>query len=393
VIRLTKPYDIMTWDWRYKIGLQPSLKQTIRDKINILPKKQKELYQDLIFYFNQYISLHSILEKLHSPTEKQWDQLNFPTISLTKGKLLWIPPLIQEPIERLMNEIIVVNPQFEDILRELFDHGVHAGKVPDYKQQFSIIFGHYFPKVIDHANNLAPFSYQTPKQMIDEQDILPFAEKTLDEIIHNETINQAYGTFNIENYETTIKKNIGGFAEFWPREINDNNTDELVLIINENSLNYADLELTLYHEVYPGHGHFYEWARNKRSFPFFDHGANALIEGWATYVEWHTVNNEYARYLRANAKRNLELLKANTSKQSVNEKLETLYNDSRRSNTENQAKYSLIYFSQYPGFLESYYLGAYWLDYKITAGDFSAPKDFLQHLVDQGAWGDFFKLW
>lgn len=75
-----------------------------------------------------------------------------------------------------------------------------------------------------------------------------------------------------------------GFGAYWPRELLTSDSDLLELSLNEDALVESTLLETLAHEV-AGHALHYELLRRVVP-PFFDHGALALIEGWATSAEW-----------------------------------------------------------------------------------------------------------
>lgn len=155
---------------------------------------------------------------------------------------------------------------------------------------------------------------------------------------------------------------------------------------NKDALNRDDFEYTIYHEIYPGHGQFYNYARmNSTTIPKFDHGAMSLIEGWATYCEWNVKDTSYSRSLKERGKEFLDIsiLKSIGCK----DKIELIYNRNiKRGYTKEQAINSVLYFSQYPGFLESYYLGALCIEEIVNSKAFGKPLKFLEYLNDK-TWG------
>lgn len=92
------------------------------------------------------------------------------------------------------------------------------------------------------------------------------------------------------------------FAEYWPVALasppdkGEVSRDRLVIFDNGNMHQDGVLRTTLAHEVL-GHGVFYQSALTLDP-PFFDHGAIGLIEGFATWCEWHASQSPHGRHFR-----------------------------------------------------------------------------------------------
>lgn len=164
-----------------------------------------------------------------------------------------------------------------------------------------------------------------------------------------------------------------GFAEWWDSSLNEGN-DLLRLFINADSMYENDLLYTIQHEVYPGHGHFYHMSKGSGS-PVFDHGAMTLVEGWATYAEWHAQPSSYTEATRHNAL----LLLQDTIHLSGSERAATVLTHKREQGySAEEGLRTLEYVSQYIGFLESYYWGALWFEQVFDKLSIITPAAFLR---------------
>ncbi|MBB6451625.1 hypothetical protein HNQ94_000046 [Salirhabdus euzebyi] len=380
---------INLWNWRYEISLYPEMKRQVENEVYKLQPEYKNLYINLINYYYSFISFDIILNALEPSTTKNFNELGFDELSILRKKIKYIPTLIRKNQKRRMEYVCEINPQFSEILNDLFKQGCRQTKNLDYSYPFKIMFGKYFNEILSYTQQLEKLQKNEKQEKIHSSKLMEFINSTIKKATNDLNLHKRFGEYSNLEYKIEITERNGGYAEWWARELSDEDKDKLVIIKNQNTLNKDDLELTLYHEVYPGHGHFYDAARRQRKHPFFDHGALCLIEGWATYCEWNTVNSDYASYLRSNAGAYFKLLDRGKD---IDELLYELFKKQLKHNTEKQALYAITYFSEYPGFNESYFMGAYWLDYKINIGDFSNPVDFLEFLSVK-PWGDFFALW
>src|SRR5690606_3808951 len=168
-----------------------------------------------------------------------------------------------------------------------------------------------------------------------------------------------------------------GFGEYWPVELRAEPQDALRLFRNPDARWQGVLHLTLIHEVL-GHALFYEFLRRARS-PWCDHGAVALIEGWATWAEWRL---HPARIGPDQATLSwLELLDVSAGDAEGAVRQVTR----RQGYSEARALRSLVSFSQFPAYQLSYVLGALWFDLRAEG---RAGPDVLFEL-DGEPLGDF----
>ena len=75
--------------------------------------------------------------------------------------------------------------------------------------------------------------------------------------INNSLLQEKFGVSMVNNNFAIEVENGNGFAEWWDRGLTNTQSDKLVIHKNLDSLNSNDFSYTILHEVYPGHGHFY----------------------------------------------------------------------------------------------------------------------------------------
>ncbi len=149
-----------------------------------------------------------------------------------------------------------------------------------------------------------------------------------------------------------------GFGEYWPTELSADATDRLVMHYNPDSARADTLRATLAHEV-AGHAAFYTAVRNLGA-PWFDHGAFALVEGWATWAEWHLAP------IAAPGPETFGLIGLLDAEcDEVSRRVPQLAR--ARGYSDRAALYSLMLFSEHPGLQLSYVLGGLWLTRELGA--------------------------
>jgi hypothetical protein len=188
---------------------------------------------------------------------------------------------------------------------------------------------------------------------------------------------------SIPDFNTALSSG-AGFAEYWPTTLTGADQNRLIIYDNPDQLGYENFQATIAHEVL-GHGTFYAFASQANA-PFFDHGAMALIEGWATWCEWEASAPQFGHYLRAvrcSALRRFSLRDPGEIERQIEADTVLLgYSSS-------VAASSIENFFQYPGFGYAYSLGALWFEDRLREEE---PRHFLESMRGQ-PWGDFFALW
>ena len=114
----------------------------------------------------------------------------------------------------------------------------------------------------------------------------------------------------------------------------------------------------------------------------------SLIEGWATYCEWNTYPSAYVNAIKHNA---LAFLWESMNLP-CDDFADSIVNRNKKKKKPFK-KYvtNLIYSTQYVGYIESYYLGALWMELVFNNGQFT-PKSFLD-MLSKNSKGEFFRLW
>lgn len=377
------------WDWKYKLLLSESTFNKTSDFIKDLKSEEKKIYKAITDFYCEFYSFDVLLDLLMKEETESNKILALASKNIDKA--LRVPPILKGYYIKKINSAFkndgYLKKQLTQMLLSIIDEKNTFSSTDEIQ---SIIYGHYYP---DIKRTIIQKGIVTEKtdNLIQTQNIELYTKKFLSEIENDHKIVSDFGRCIIPDYEIQIAKG-KGFAEWWDRDLIDGEKDLLVLYDNKDAMNLDDFEYTIYHEVYPGHGQFYNYARQtSNTIPKFDHGAMSLIEGWATYCEWNVRNTYYSSSLRERGKMFLDisLLEPDSSE----EKITKIYNSKiKRGYTHDQAINSVLYFSQYPGFIESYYLGAICIENMINNKVFCKPADLLEYLKDK-TWGELFALW
>lgn len=377
------------WDWKYKLLLSESTFEKVSTFIKDLKSDEKNIYKSIIEFYSSFYSFDVLLNLL---SEQGADRKKIMSLATkNREKAIKVPTLLKnyyiEKIKTINVKDIYIEEELKYLLSSIIDDNTSCIKTDKIQ---NVIFGKYYPEIKKSILINNPISEKN-KDLINVKDIKAYTEQLLSSIKKDKEVVSNFGKCLIGEYDINVIKAIG-FAEWWDKDLTNENKDLLVLYDNKDALNRDDFEYTIYHEIYPGHGQFYNYARmNSTTIPKFDHGAMSLIEGWATYCEWNVKDTSYSRSLKERGKEFLDIsiLKSIGCK----DKIELIYNRNiKRGYTKEQAINSVLYFSQYPGFLESYYLGALCIEEIVNSKAFGKPLKFLEYLNDK-TWGELFALW
>ena len=323
-----------------------------------------------------FFSITQLIDAIKNSPEKENDLISFAVSQA--DRLIYTPNLLQKHIAPAM----ATNKR----LASLIDISRHSSYHPDYQGFCSELYG---PLFLDIERSIYKVS---EKEIVDHGDgvntlnIPTFVQTELNDITHCESIHKNSGKPCLKNYDIEIQ-NSQGYAEWWDRSLLNGQRDKLVIKINQDSMYKNDLIYTLYHEVYPGHGHFYNRLAHNPVCGF-DHGAISLIEGWATYCEWNTLPSAYISSIKNNA---LLLLKESFS-HTGDDRADKIYNLKRALGySAEESLRTVLYTSQYIGYLEDYYLGALWIESYLKHRD-KTPYEFLEMLANKTV-GEFYKIW
>lgn len=303
--------------------------------------------------------------------------------AVNQDKLIFTPALLHDTIKK---RIASLPEACQKEVCHLFDVSCTSCYHPDYQQYCGVVFGQLFSNIVEAAIAGAESTKIDHGRPLSSSELIPFVEQEMKKLTTDKKIIGRFGCCSLDTYDTEMS-NDTGYAEWWDRELLGGERDKLVLFTNSDSMFINDLKYTLIHEIFPGHGHFYHCLAHN-SGHLFDHGAMALIEGWATYVEWNTVPSAYIQQIRQNGCAYLASCFSHTGDalaQSILDRKRALgFSDAESFRT-------ITYATQYIGFLESYYMGALWFELYLAKMQID-PVDFL-NMVKYGNVGEFFSLW
>lgn len=344
---------ILTWDWKYRVYFDESVRQEVLDFLPLLSVDECRVYEELIAFYTTHFSLTQLLDAIDRQP-LQSDALitkaiaNLNQLILTPS-CLWVGLSARAHDKRILH---------------MLDKGVDFSK--DYWKLNPDYCGDFMSATID---------LPIPHGERFSDSITTEFSKLYSALQSNEILISKFGACAIKDFDICLDKD-AGFAEWWDKHISNTEHDTLVLHDNADARYYNDFVYTVLHETYPGHGHFY----NTITTPVFDQGAMSLIEGWATYVEWNSIPSPYASACRHNAMvflHNSYSLSADDFANSI------VARKHQQGYSKQEALRSALYATQYPGFLESYYLGALFFEHSNMS---------LRELNERHC-GELIKLW
>lgn len=377
------------WDWKYKLMLSESTFERVQSFVKELKIEERRIYQSIIDYYSSFYSFDTFLDLIIESGTQSKRVIEIASKKIDKA--LRVPKILkdyyEEKIKTNFSEDEGIREYLNNMLLEIIDDRKSCRSTDEIQ---NIIFGKYYTGIKSSLLDSKVITEKV-KQLIEVDDVKMYVQQLLANIKNNQDIIAKFGRCMIQDYNINVIKG-SGFAEWWDKDLIGEMKDLLVLYDNMDALNKDDFEYTIYHEIYPGHGQFYNYARiNSNIIPNFDHGAMSLIEGWATYCEWNVNDTFYSNSLRERGKEFLRI--SLLDNRECIEKIKYIYeNKLKRGYTTDQAINSVLYFSQYPGFLESYYLGAICIEEMIRNNVFDRPIQFLEYLKDK-TWGELFALW
>lgn len=369
---------IDSWDWHYRVGFDQALAGKVKSIANGLEHKAEEriLLQQLDI-FSSMVSISALCDALEESPERFHELLG----GINTSRLLFVPsslaPALQDRIELLPKRLESEKKNITDLLSK----AVTSRFINYHKDIFEPIFGNELNGLTHKSLSKMP---PAPKdKLIDQLDLKKTVSLLLAFLMHGGHFSELIGDMALPDFEIVFKEG-PGFAEYWPAELLESTSNQLIVFDNPDQLRVGTLQTTLAHEVL-GHGVFYE-AESSYAPPYFDHGAMCLIEGWATWCEWNasaTPHGEYSRTARLFGLRHFY-------EKNVDELLGSISNDIRSLGySDDTVRSGLMYFFQYPGFSLSYTLGALWFE-KTFQG--VQPFNFFESLKER-PWGDFFQEW
>ena len=369
---------IDTWNWRYKVSFDVPLYEKIEKSINEIshPSSQKIMI-DLLNIFSEKLSVSELVKHCLNEVNDVQSALD----AASRATPLFLPNFLSEEFCLKVRKSQKLKKTEKN---ELIGIIKSANETPFYnihREIFESIFGSYLDTLLKNSvDEIAP---PVKKLDISDKSILEVSKiiiRSLDDITPP-FLKEA--TKFIPNYEIEVKFD-KGFAEYWPKSLTNLERDKLVIYDNNEHQGFQDLQATIAHEIL-GHATFYNFIKEFNP-PFFDHGSIAFVEGWATWCEWITSNQEHAEHLRSSRCQSLKTFDYLSTTKIQNHIIDAT---SQKGYSKNFAKASIEYFFQYPGFRLSYTLGAVWFEHRLTN---LKPLEFFDSIKNE-PWGDFFALW
>lgn len=383
----TMKNKLLIWDWKFRCYFDSEVADSVLEFITHLNQNEQRVYTKLLNYYTSHFSFQQLLDAIDSDLSKEkvyLDKANSnidQMYTMPKGLFTYYRKKVTEGNYTYKEELIL-------LLRKSVSLQNNQAKDKFAVSVLVPIFGSHF---ISSMRKYVKAKSGSPKvQGLKNQ--IPVAElrgyctnKIIKYQKDSHTI-QKYGKFH-NDFSMKFTKDTDHYGEYWDRDLTDKDKDLLVIAVNKSSICQKNLDSTLVHEVYPGHSHFYNRLAHNQ-FPF-DHGATALIEGWATFCEYDAkgykgLPNNY----RLLVKYLLRLDKPHQFEESCNKIYEIMLAE---SGSKNIALSTLISATQYRGYLESYYIGAMWLlTYCNKTG--KTPSYFLNKLSNRNV-GDLFNAY
>lgn len=377
------------WDWKYTISFKKDVSDFIIEKLDLLDSSEIQIYKTWISNMKSFVSLHQLLSDLSSESYNTWEETGFLEPQEIINKLLYVPKRIRPIMKALFLSAVKCNPKLEKEISLIYNNSLlKEDKGINFNLIIQNLFGSKFESIQAEMPTGQPHKIEKPK-IPNNVLIKDLFLSYYNDAKQSKYVSDYFGKSMVPlDFEVKVDEDIG-YGEWWDRDINKTDTDTLIIHNQPDSANLYDIQLTSYHEIYPGHGHFYNVARAIKENCFFDHGAMMLIEGWATYCEWNTSDLGYSKDLKLKAADWLRMSSLNIN---MEEKAELVYSKRIELGSSSEgALNDIVYLSQYPLYIEQYYWGAFFFEYAFK-NIFKSPKEFLEYMKGKN-WGDFFDLW
>ena len=364
------------WDWHYRIYFDEMLRQQVVEYAETLKPEEREICNETIAFYSSFYSFGILLDQiLEAPAA--CDRMLAIACSHTE-QLLRTPELLIGYYKRKVQKATLTSQQKKRLL-DLLETSRNGKEI---HQQFWGYLRKLFGADAERYAHYLPM----PRQKVVADKHQHLFEISFEELKKNPDLVARFGACAIENFAVEILEGTA-YGEWWDRELSGDEQDRLILYTSDAKVKRDDFLYTILHETYPGHGHFYNCIRNTAT--SMDHGANMLVEGWATYCEWYALPSAYTATIRHNGIVYLH----NSYHRDLDAFAQVLWENKKRQRVPfKKALPALIYATQYIGFLESYYLGALWLEEQIQNKAAMTPKEFLEKLR-AGNKGEYFRLW
>lgn len=371
---------ITEWDWRYRVGFDSSLHNAVhRTARSHATPAEAEILDGILDWASGFVSLDALL----TAVEKQ-PRDSMPLLaSVDERKLLPVPRALDAYFaKRLDTASARLLAPARRRLASLLEAARGAPFPNHHRPVFEITLGSELDELLSEAA-CVPAKRRPESRALHVRESRKFVHHFLRRLRADRGVRDRFGAVDLAPFEVEIRPG-PGFAEYWPAELRSGaGTDQLVIFENQDSLRAGDLCVSLAHELAPGHGLFFQRARRQPG--LVDYGAMSLIEGWATFCEWHALADPHSSFARASRLALLRFLDRSDHEVAA----EIFAEVCRQGYSQSLGLRALLHHFQYPAYEFSYSLGALWLERRSER---IKPVEFLEFLESR-SWGDFFSTW
>jgi hypothetical protein len=368
--------SIQPWDWRYRVGFDAAISARVHDVATLLgTRAERRQLLSQLDAFKQVVSLSALIDAVHECPQRSAELLH----ASQPERLLHVPSQLGDRFKRRIAGLSGCSESARNELRGLLAAAIQRTFINPCAPLAEAGFGR-------HAGALMSMRADAPPQPIVGACVAP-STHGLDSCVAGlrDSWSASPLSTGLPIPEFTVDlQNQRGFAEYWPAELSSTGSNVMIVFDLHGQGGEEALQATIAHELL-GHATFYEFERAHPA-AVFDHGALGLIEGWATWCEWHAVPSSFTARSRAAAIHALGWLlepDATLACSSITRHIEGL------GYPKATAEDAVEYFFQYPLFAASYTLGALWFEQRLAD---STPIEFFAQI--QGSpWGDFFDAW
>lgn len=325
--------NLLIKDWRYRIGIEKEVYLKVREYVETLETKQKNVYNEVINWYINRVNLDNIIDKF-----KKENKINLKLLDKLDDKIIKIPLELVKYYENKIN-CLTGSEEEKSYLR-----GFMYSKTDDYYKLdnleiIEIIYGKEIDEIKEYIEKYDINKVNECLMRYGNREIPYKVSETFRKIKSNKDIIKRFGKCKIKDIQMEIADELG-FGEW------DICKNKYIVNINENSLYRKEFEYGIYTNVYPGIANKFYGKRK------IDFGKVEKIEGWSKYCLWNIDKKEYGKYRKNKDILELEILINN--KENTKEKLKRIGN--KRYNEEENTRNILIA-SQYLGHKELSIIG------------------------------------
>ncbi len=359
-------------DWRYKIALDPNLKQDVIDFANHLPHKERKAMLAEIDFYSRHFSLDQVLGTLPTLTDDKQYANFVKYLQNHLDSLLLIPAELQHAYEVKISKL---KPAYQEVATFLLGVGLRKRKGLDNKCMYRTVLGSFYAPTIAKIKKYAKrFTYTSSDKLLEEYAIRNSLEQLQRRIAADPSILNLWGKNNQIDY--TLKfNNSFGYGKF---RSNITSSLDNTFTVNAPDGKAWEQDVTMQYltNVYPGYGNLCNIVLSNTNERMIDMGANYIINGWSTFAAWHILPSVYVSNQKCiNSKVVAAALNGLDRNNCTN-----IHNLLRNHFPVPIADKILMQLTQMPGKYESRFLGAIATEIVIDRGYAISPINYLNRL-------------